>query len=86
MWCSGFALSLLLPIGHLFDRSVRKLWILFPIAFPAQIKGTICYLGFASLLGGSPVSICRNLQPAVAFLQVVFGSDGREGLLVLGFT
>lgn len=50
--CSGFALSFLLPIWHLFDHSVRKLSILFPIAFPAQIKGRICYLGFASLHGG----------------------------------
>lgn len=31
------------------------------------------------------ISICCNLQPAVAFLHVVPGSDGRERLLVLRF-
>ena len=84
-WCDGFALSFLLPIWHLFDHCVRMLWILFPIAFPAQIKGRICYLGFVSLHWGPSVSICCNLQPAVAFLHVILGSDGQERLLVLGF-
>lgn len=85
-WCCGFALSFLLPIWHFFDHSVRKLWILFPVAFPAQIKGRICSLGFASLHGGLSVSLCYNLQPAVAFLRLCLGSNGWEKLLVLRFT
>lgn len=73
------------PFGTFFDQSMRKLWILFPIAFPAQIKKRICCVGFVFLRGESPVSLCCNLQPAVAFLHVVLGGDGRERLPVVGF-
>lgn len=77
-WCGGSALSSPLPIWHLFEHNAGKLLMLFPIAFSAQIKGRICYVGFASLRGGSSVFAvtCNQLLPFCMWSLEATGGKG----------